>query len=609
MAERRQLVVAVSRPLWWVPGYPPDIGGIETFARLVCTGLAERGFAPDVFVTSGGPSTDEVDGLTVIRAPLRQQLNDHEPSQVLATRREVARIKSERRPSLYHVHVPDPFPVLHLTTRRSAPAPTVTTLHNENHELWSFEPGIGSIVGQLAAASDVMTAVSPTVARLFARHNPQLAHRMVTIPNGVVTDHTPPTQPTDPTVLALGRLTHQKGFDRLIAAMPAIVERVPEVTLTIAGVGPELQSFAEQVERFGLGDRVRYIGPVDHDQVIDLMARHRVVVTPSRHEGLCLVAVEAGLAGRPVVATDVAGLDYVVEDDVNGKVVADEGLDEHPARLADAIVPLLLDAELADRLGVVGRRRAVTMFDSDRCVDGYATVYRSVFAEPVDVAVVIPVRDGERHLRHAIDSALAEIDRAGCTGQVVVVDDGSTDGTRDLALGFGDGRITVFTQPPMGGSMARNAGLALSRSEFVAHLDHDDVWPEGRLASQLAALRAEPDLDAVFGRAVEFADDAPAGASVRTEPFTARGITTALIRRRAHDRFGGFAPVTGFDGLTWCAQAIDAGLTYRTTDELALHRRIHATNHSHRNKPANQLAVVRELMRRRRASSGDGDAT
>jgi glycosyltransferase involved in cell wall biosynthesis len=104
------------------------------------------------------------------------------------------------------------------------------------------------------------------------------------------------------------------------------------------------------------------------------------------------------------------------------------------------------------------------------------------------VSAVIPVHNGEAFIEAAIESALSQTTPVL---ECIVVDDGSTDATSDVVRGFGDA-VTYVSQPRSGVSAARNRGTREARGDFVAFLDHDDVWLPEKLERQLALL-LEPD--------------------------------------------------------------------------------------------------------------------
>lgn len=110
------------------------------------------------------------------------------------------------------------------------------------------------------------------------------------------------------------------------------------------------------------------------------------------------------------------------------------------------------------------------------------------------VSVIVPTYNCARYIEKAIDSAL----RQTCRNiEVLVIDDGSTDDTQERLKRFGDG-IRYIRKNKQGLSKSRNMGMDLSRGEFIAFLDADDVWNENKLEIQLECFREVPEIDMVF---------------------------------------------------------------------------------------------------------------
>ena len=104
------------------------------------------------------------------------------------------------------------------------------------------------------------------------------------------------------------------------------------------------------------------------------------------------------------------------------------------------------------------------------------------------ISVVIPVYNCERYLGMAIRSALTQTEPPG---EILVVDDGSTDGSAAVARGFG-APVHCLSQPHAGLSAALNRGIERAHGTFLAFLDADDLWMETKLARQFDALAAGP---------------------------------------------------------------------------------------------------------------------
>jgi glycosyltransferase involved in cell wall biosynthesis len=115
----------------------------------------------------------------------------------------------------------------------------------------------------------------------------------------------------------------------------------------------------------------------------------------------------------------------------------------------------------------------------------------------VEVTAVVPTRNRAILLRQTLRSVVAQ---RGVELEVVVVDDGSADGTGEVVAGLGDRRVRLVRHPrPQGVSAARNRGIAEARGAWVAFLDDDDLWAPDKLARQLAAVRRERRAWAVAG--------------------------------------------------------------------------------------------------------------
>jgi len=111
-----------------------------------------------------------------------------------------------------------------------------------------------------------------------------------------------------------------------------------------------------------------------------------------------------------------------------------------------------------------------------------------------DVSVVVPCYNRQYCLGTAIESALAQHTPPG---EVIVVDDGSTDDTAAVALAYGD-KIRLFRSPNRGPSAARNYGMRQARGRWVAFLDSDDVWHREKLSLQMQALNDFPRAEVIF---------------------------------------------------------------------------------------------------------------
>jgi glycogen(starch) synthase len=136
-----------------------------------------------------------------------------------------------------------------------------------------------------------------------------------------------------------------------------------------------------QAAELRLAESVDFVGWVAPHKVPALMNTTTVVVMPSRCEGFGLVALEAALMARPIVATRVGGLPEVVAHNETGLLIE---RDDSKA-MAEAIAALLVDRNMATQMGRAGRLRAQKRFCWIRCVDAYVALYQELTRETVHV--------------------------------------------------------------------------------------------------------------------------------------------------------------------------------------------------------------------------------
>jgi glycosyltransferase involved in cell wall biosynthesis len=215
----------------------------------------------------------------------------------------------------------------------------------------------------------------------------------------------------------------------------------------------------------------------------------------------------------------------------------------------------------------------------------------------VRISVVIPAFNAEPYLGQAIRSVLDQ----GIAGiEVVVIDDGSTDGSSEVARGFGT-RVALTRQANAGIGAARNAGVERSTGDLLALLDADDVWPAGSLASRLAVLNADPEIDGVFGAVQEFHDG-----GLDLPPQAGPIAGALLIRREKHEAVGRFdETLTVGEFIDWMARAQDARLRFASIPDVVLRRRLHTTNTGIVRSDARveYTRVLRAALERRRHQS------
>ena len=217
---------------------------------------------------------------------------------------------------------------------------------------------------------------------------------------------------------------------------------------------------------------------------------------------------------------------------------------------------------------------------------------------PPLISCIIPVFNGERYLKEALDSILAQTYRPL---EIIVADDGSTDGTAAIVAGYRE-EVRYLFQPNAGPAAARNLGLNAAQGEFVGFLDHDDLWHPEKLARQMARFRGRPELDLCVTHARNFwipeleQEAARYQDHRRAEAVPGYYASSLLARRGLFDTVGRYDTTLGHGSqLEWFIRATDHGAAIELLPDLLVYRRLHQGNRSRLMGPASRDEFVRIL--------------
>jgi colanic acid/amylovoran biosynthesis glycosyltransferase len=227
---------------------------------------------------------------------------------------------------------------------------------------------------KIAAADRIVTVSDFNRAHLATLAGKEPTGSIVRIYNGVDLARFRPVSPAlreRGLILGVGRLVEKKGFADLVSACGLLDRAGTDFRCEIIGDGPLAGPLASQIDRLGLGHRVRLVGARAPDEIAVAMRRASVfalpcVVTPDGdRDGLPTVLIEALASGLPCVSTRLAGIPEIIEDGQSGLLVAPGDT----AGLATALGRLLHDADLAASFAQEGRRKAEVHFDINRNVE------------------------------------------------------------------------------------------------------------------------------------------------------------------------------------------------------------------------------------------------
>lgn len=171
-------------------------------------------------------------------------------------------------------------------------------------------------------------------------------------------------------MLYAGRLARQKGLDWLFDCLPGLVEAVPKAELLLAGDGPLAEPLREKAAALGLSERVHFLG--FRDDVPRLLAAAKLLILPSRWEGMPNVVLEAMASGLPVLSSDVEGVRELLGPYAESQTV---NFGDTP-NFVDKATLLLSDRALATELGRANRQRATEAFSLAAMVSAYEDLWQ-----------------------------------------------------------------------------------------------------------------------------------------------------------------------------------------------------------------------------------------
>ena len=357
--------------------YPPIGGGGGRVAAQVAASLARRGHA--VRVLTGGMrhlARREVrDQVEVVRSFSFRRRQDTctvpEMALYLATGFfPVLRESRKWRPDVVHAHFAVPTGLLALAAKLLTGVPYVLTAHlgdvpggvpEQTDHLFRL---VGPLVKPVWRAARHVTAVSRFTAELAAR---AYGVEPTVIPNGVPPIPTPQVRVHSPRrIIMAGRLSIQKNPLLALEALSLIGNL--DWSFDVIGDGPLGPDVREFAQREGIGGRVVQHGWISSDQVAQLMAEGDILLMPSLHEGLPVVAIEALQWGLVIVGSQIGGMRDVVEEGRNGFLC-----ELSPAAFAQKLAALLACPATLERMRRASREKAGD-FDLEKIVAAYESV-------------------------------------------------------------------------------------------------------------------------------------------------------------------------------------------------------------------------------------------
>lgn len=373
--------------------YPPNIvGGLSRHVYDLANNLVKKGKKVHVLTarTNDAVPYETVEGVTIHRVHPLQPYEENFFKWVFDLNQSFVQYVHEMisQEKITHIHAHDWIvSTSAIKLKEYYSLPLITTIHATEH---GRNQGIYTELQQkihdeeqlLVAASDHLIVCSEhmkeEVKSLFTFSAP-----MAVIPNGVELEQLEKLtgdlliQEHTPYFFSIGRMVHEKGFETLIRAASLLKDEGQKVSFIIAGKGPMLEHYRQQVKNEGLEEMVLFTGFISDKKRNSYLKNCLAVIFPSLYEPFGIVALEAMAFKKAVVASDTGGLKSIVKHEHTGLLFEPE--DE--SNLYSHLQTLLNEPDKSGRLGEVGFRMAQSMFSWERIADQTIHVYEDILLQ------------------------------------------------------------------------------------------------------------------------------------------------------------------------------------------------------------------------------------
>jgi glycosyltransferase involved in cell wall biosynthesis len=249
---------------------------------------------------------------------------------------------------------------------------------------WSAQPNVGFLVRYLGPALERILLNMPVTAIHTVSETSKLdllqmgtRTRLVVVPNAI--DPQESRVEKDVSVknhqaIFIGRLVFYKNLEVVLRALVRVVSSFPDVALIVVGDGPMKDAWQKMAQDYGLRDHVHFHGRTSQEEKLHLLRESAVLVLSSKVEGFGIVTLEAFMAGKPVLASEIGALREVVSDGVDGYLINPDSEGDW----ADKMIMLFQNPERARRMGLMGLRKATSDFAMDRIAEEMEHTYEQI---------------------------------------------------------------------------------------------------------------------------------------------------------------------------------------------------------------------------------------
>lgn len=377
------------RILTYSSPYPPELGGMQSHVYSLTQACARMGHEVRV-VTARSQRSARVrqsDGpVSVVRIPYVNVPKTMTLQYLSASAAYLTWLVLTWRPDILHVHSfwPDLLATKHLH-------PLVRIVHTAHESLFLIMAEQKRYHRRLRfTVSDVDGLIGPSAELVKVARGFGIPERSsIFLPNGVDSEKFSPSvpgvirkqyalTPATQIVLCPRRLVPKNGVNFLIESVPAILRMHPETVFVIVGEGPEREKLESLARELNIQEKTLFAGGISNDEINGYYVDADLVVLPSLKEATSISALEAMSSARPVVAANVGGLPFLVEEGVTGLLVAPA----EPNALATAINELLSSPDRRRTMGDAARSRVLSELTWDHIARRTSEFYSQILSQP-----------------------------------------------------------------------------------------------------------------------------------------------------------------------------------------------------------------------------------
>ena len=362
--------------LFWTDGFWPRLGGQETQSLHFVCGMKERGHSFTILAQKDrGEVKEEVhQDFQIQRFDFDAIVKNQELKNIHPIKAHLEWIAEKFQPDIIYLNtLSNGSSFLFLLFRKMFRIPVIATVHAPYY--WDEIP---HLVRRICSQIDQICCASKWGLSIMEKLLPEYKNKMSLIYYGLSPPKLEPAPLpfSPPTVLLLGRLSSEKGFEIGIEAFSLLKKSGSNARLLIAGEGDERPFLESLVDQFDLRSRTQFTGRIlRHDEnVYSVINQSTFVVMPSHFEAFGLVALESMQMGRPVIASEVGGLPEIVLENERGFLVPPQ----NPAAFFLAMKKLLDHPNDTIEMGIRARRWATSNFLLKEHLDQYERLFQDV---------------------------------------------------------------------------------------------------------------------------------------------------------------------------------------------------------------------------------------